>query len=475
MLWLALHFPRLPLEALALGSSPSAVAVRGRILGVDPAAQAAGVRPGQRLSTALGLAPGLAVREREEDREGTALEALACWAGRFTPQVSLAPPATLLLEVGGCLRLFGGLEPLAATALAGSREQGYAVAWAAAPTPLGASWLAWGGLDAARADPESCRAALAALPVSVPAWPAEVRERLAAYGIATLGDLRRLPGAGLRRRIGSAPVDEILRAWGEVPDPRPAFVFPEHFARRLELPARVERAEALAFAARRLFAALAGWLESRQRLLRSCRLGLFHDHGGATSLALRLAEPSADEGRLDRLLRERLARLELAAPVEALALEADDWISRPGVSGDLFARPPAGEGVFACLERLQGRLGDTAVRSLGLNPDYRPECAGREVPPGTRSAPVEGLAGARPLWLLPRPLSLEEGEGRPRWHGPLILLGQPERLESGWWDAGEAGAMGDTRRDYFVARNPRGQWLWVFRDGAGWSLQGIFG
>lgn len=115
------------------------------------------------------------------------------------------------------------------------------------------------------------------------------------------------------------------------------------------------------------------------------------------------------------------------------------------------------------------------MRSLGLNPDYRPECAGRELPPGTRSAPVEGLAGARPLWLLPRPLSLEEGEGRPRWHGPLILLGQPERLESGWWDAGEAGAIGDTRRDYFVARNPRGQWLWVFRDGAGWSLQGIFG
>ncbi|MGE5769789.1 MAG: DNA polymerase Y family protein, partial [Betaproteobacteria bacterium] len=80
------------LEALPLRQSPSAVIARGRVLAGDEAATKAGVRAGQKLSTALGLQPGLAVFERDEPRERQALEALACWAGRFTPTLSLVPP-----------------------------------------------------------------------------------------------------------------------------------------------------------------------------------------------------------------------------------------------------------------------------------------------------------------------------------------------------------------------------------------------
>src|SRR2546425_9423918 len=40
------------------------------------------------------------------------LEHVAAWACQFTPRVSLEPPRGLLLEVGGSLRLFGGLECL---------------------------------------------------------------------------------------------------------------------------------------------------------------------------------------------------------------------------------------------------------------------------------------------------------------------------------------------------------------------------
>ena len=100
MLWLALHFPLLALEALPLRQSPSAVVSRGRVLLCDRAASEAGVGTGQKLSTALGLQPGLAVFERAVQRERNALESLACWAGQFTPMLSLAPSAGLLLEIG---------------------------------------------------------------------------------------------------------------------------------------------------------------------------------------------------------------------------------------------------------------------------------------------------------------------------------------------------------------------------------------
>ncbi|MGM3125381.1 hypothetical protein, partial [Bacillus cereus group sp. BC257] len=83
---------------------------------------AAGIRPGQKLSTALGLLPGLSVFERDMARERQTLENLACWAGRFTPCVSLAQPNELLLEIGGCLRLFGGIEPIVDAVTAGCVE-----------------------------------------------------------------------------------------------------------------------------------------------------------------------------------------------------------------------------------------------------------------------------------------------------------------------------------------------------------------
>jgi len=52
----------------------------------------------------------------------------------------------------------------------------------------------------------------------------------------------------------------------------------------------------------------------------------------------------------------------------------------------------------------------------------------------------------------------------------------PERIESGWWDFGSP-SRNPVFRDYFVARNPRGQTLWIYRELAAprrWFLHGFF-
>lgn len=457
--------------------------MRGRIVVGDTEALAAGIRPGQKLSTALGLLPGLSVFERDTVRERQSLDNLACWAGRFTPTVSLAQPNELLLEIGGCIRLFGGIEQIVGAVTAGCAEQGYAPGWAVAPTPLGARWLARSGSGAIHRAAAGLQVALAELPCHIPDWPAEAVARLESFGLRRLGALRATSGSGLRRRIGNRPMDDLARAWGELPDPQAAFDFPENFAIELELPSRVEHAEALVFSGQRLFSALAGWLSARQLLLRRCTLRFRHDDGEPSDLSLSFAEPAADEARFLRLLREHLGRWQLPAPVEAVRLQADELAEKPGGSASLFAVTANGEGHLACLERLRARLGEHAVQGLDAVADHRPECASRE-----RDAVISQRSSAgrtpdqqtrppalsRPLWLLARPQPLPERAGSPDWQGPLKLLSTPERLESGWWDNGEQGAAGDLRRDYFVARNPQGQWAWIFRNAEGWFLHGLF-
>jgi protein ImuB len=73
-----------------------------------------------------------------------ALEPIAAWACQFTPKVSLEPPRELLLEVQGSLRLFGGVEPLRQKLAAGLAELGFAFSFAQALTPRAALWLARG-------------------------------------------------------------------------------------------------------------------------------------------------------------------------------------------------------------------------------------------------------------------------------------------------------------------------------------------
>jgi protein ImuB len=78
----------------------------------------------------------------------------------------------------------------------------------------------------------------------------------------------------------------------------------------------------------------------------------------------------------------------------------------------------------------------------------------------------------RPLWLLSVPRLLGERDGLPRRRGALRLLGEAERIETGWWDGREIA------RDYYTAVDIRGARLWVFRERKPphrWFLHGVFG
>ena len=153
MLWTCLLLPSLPLEVFARSLSPAnaarpfAVATGGhypRIVAANEAARDAAIVPEQLVSAALARAPGILLRDRDPRLEAAALAGIATWATQFTPMVSLAPPDAVLAEIGGSLRLFGGLPRLRAELARGARNLGYSTRMAFAPTPLAALLFARG-------------------------------------------------------------------------------------------------------------------------------------------------------------------------------------------------------------------------------------------------------------------------------------------------------------------------------------------
>lgn len=491
MPWLAIQLPDLPLQVFTRGLADDGTALgvidsgrRSRILAANGAARAQGVFAGQALSAAQAMAPTLHLQARQTAREAALLAEIACWAGRFTPRVSLAPPDAVLLKIGTSLRLFGGVDAIRQQAREGLLQLGIEARLACAPTPLAACWFAaCGQAPAAGID---WREALDGLPLSVlgsgadgdPALPqalahaatacsASTLELLDGLGARSIGAVRALPAAGLARRQARAVGLLIARARGEQPDPRPWFEPPARFSHELALPAPTHHSEALLFAARRLFASLAAWLQARHAGIDHCRLSLVHEGSGETPLDIVLGHPSDDADHLALITRERLGMQVLPAEICILRLEAEHPLDRGAHATDLFGSPgQARDEALQLLDRLRARLGDGAVRRLAPLADHRPEAAWQVCGEQSRSSQAKPSPSRnlRPLWLLPAPRAID-----PRQY---TLLGDAERIESGWWDEG------DIRRDYYLARSGDGGLCWVFHDLAspgGWFLHGRFG
>jgi protein ImuB len=347
---------------------------------------------------------------------------------------------------------------------------GWSAAFAGAPTPRAAFWLARVGKRKFIAESAELESVLAELPVGVLRCRDETLAAFEAIGVRTLGELRSLPREGVARRFGQEPLTELDRALGLLPDPRNFFVLPAQFGAAIGLPAEVTQAEALLFAARRLIVQLAGFLAARSGGVQRFVLRLGHRDKAATEIAIGLVAPSRDAEHFTLLLRERLSNFTLSGPVREISLQADDVVPLPGSNLGLLLEQGKPPGQWEHLvERLRARLGTDAVCGIAGRAEHRPEHAGVIADHGAKQLQLN--FGERPFWLLDRPKPLAEIGAVPSLEGPLELLAGPERIESGWWDGG------DVARDYFVARMQNEALVWIYREwrgAGGWYLHGVF-
>lgn len=450
-----------------------------RISALNPAARAAGLRPGLPLADARALAPELCVAERPFVEERADLERLARSCVRFSPFVAPVHQAFgahgLAFDVTGAAHLFGGETAWLEAVLAALNKLSFTANAAIADTVGLAAALA--GCDrrarAGVAAPVGAGlAAIGHLPVRALRLNDEVEAGLRAVGLKTVADLARIARASLARRFGVELITRLDQAAGLIGEPIDpiAPASPIFALRKLLEP--ITAIEALNQMAGDLAAALAQSLDAAANGVRQARLDLFCVDGAVASVAVGFARAEADPRRIGRILKERMERalegVDLGFGVEAGLLIACALERREAVAVDLdpeAARRAQAEAAQAALrDALCARLGDGAVMIAAGRDSHIPERA-QTAKPGP---PVVARAD-RPLFLLARPEPIEAlaetPDGPPRsfrWRRMSFRVARaqgPERIGAEWWRASAP------TRDYFRIETAEGRRLWLFREG----------
>jgi protein ImuB len=366
-----------------------------------------------------------------------------------------------VLEVGGSLGLFGPWPAFERRLRSDLSELGATHCIGLAPLPRAACVFAACRDGFGVTGDAAMRQALRRVPLAQSRLPDEAIALLASMGLRRLGEVIDLSRAGLARRCGEDFNESLDRLLGNIPDPLPRYRPPDRFEAKFEFDAEIRSLEGLQFPLRRLIADLCLFLAARDGGVDCIEIGFGHDERAPTSITLRSPAPERDATQWFGMVRLRLERLSLPAPVAAVHLLARELPPFVPIARSLFDAAATASLTWPQLvARLQARLGDGVVKTYLPAADHRPEAAYTS----GESASSRILTGPRPLWLLPRPMPLRD-------RAPKILAG-PERIESGWWDGREA------NRDYYVLQTSVGQKAWAFRpagaqDGP-WLLHGWF-
>jgi len=475
--------PQTPFALILKNSRGAAV-----IHALNPAARAAGLRRGQTQADALAMIPHLLCRPADTAADDRALEALAVWAERWSPSVSLDPSGEglegLFLDVTGATHLFGGEAALLAQIRARLAETGTTARVAMAPTP-GAAWALarWGeGRDPIATD-ETVADLLADLPIEALRLDDRTVTGARRLGLKTIGSLYAMPRAGLARRFRDGDVIGLVRrldqARGYVGEALTPVRPPARYRVWQAFAEPLGDIEGVEARLPELAADLTRALERDGQGAKALTLTGFRSDGLTTGLSVRMGRPGREVPIWMRLFREAgFGRLELGFGLDALMLTADLTEPMAARQGALESEAEAkqAESLAALIDRLTARLGEDRVLTPEPVDSWIPERAERLVPAlGRILAADTGEAGRRPLLLLdpPEPINdplFDLPEGAParftwrRVSRRVVRAEGPERLSPEWWRPRPDGREVRTR-DYYHVEDGEGGRYWLFREG----------
>ncbi|HLG18786.1 MAG TPA: hypothetical protein VI895_03080 [Bdellovibrionota bacterium] len=405
----------------------------------------------------------------------------------FSPRLGIRPPDLVYIDVTASTRLFDGESNLlsrlsrwlserqiqAHVSLADNLAAAGALARSRTMKPI----LAPSGEIASLLSPLSIESLRFLVNPLSPPTPAETDaasraiQVLTLLGLRTLGDFARLPASTIGSRFGPLGVDLHRRARGIDELPLRPFEPSVTYRESHSFESSVGSLEPILFVAKTLLEKLERRLQKDLNAALELVLYIETEDCVETELSVPLSRPLRRSKGLLQIVRERLSRLTLQAPIVSFAVELSLPIRKRPTQFHLFDANVADqqESLAELLGRLVAGLGPNVISAAALRERYRPEFSWNPVPfqPEQNSSPPPPPATLplRPLLLLspPEPLEVERRENsfflrsKKERYAVLSLAG-PERLAGEWW-SGDAYA-----RDYFVAEAEGGQRLWIFQN-----------
>jgi protein ImuB len=410
-------------------------------------------------------------------------------------------------------------HPRARVAIADSCVAARAATWASSALARGADARALICLVPSGGD----AAYLASAPLALLPMDVEMRETLRALGVRSVGQLAALDPGDVEQRWGPDGLAAWRLAHGHDPR-RPVLArLDDHAHVAMELAMPADTMEPVLFLVRPAVERLTSQLVSEGRAIASLAVTLtLDDARGALPNAqphtvtreIRLPRPLARPAPVFERCRGLLSQWTLTAPVSAVRLTVMLAAPLTGEQGNLldtsWRDPGAAE---AALERVRAELGANVVVKPHARDSYTVErsgewredqfSAGSEAAVGARPArvarrqqstdvvnrPAEGGAENRrreapaenslapaenALRLLETPEQVAvEHDAEPRrviWRGRAIAVAHavgPERLSGDWWNDGYS-------RDYWRCDSDEHGELMLYRDAAGWWVQGWY-
>jgi protein ImuB len=454
---------------------------RGRVLWACERSRKRGIAVDMRYAQAIGLCDTLQARVVGDAMLAAATAELQLALAKLSPRVDLDDDraGTCWLDGDGLDRLFPraswaqtiahtiqGLGYRGVVVVGGSKFATYAVARAQRKPEV----------IVFRGDADE-RAAAARVKLDVLDIAPELEVALARLGIATVGELVRLPGGGILERFGGDAHRLYQLAAGERWDPIVPVAPPDTPVERVELDDDDDDLDRLAFVIKAALDRLLGRLAARTRACAALHVEL----ACRTTLAereqqvhcIKPAQPTLDAALLLRLVRLRLTGAPPPAPVHELRVWADD-VAATREQLALFAEharrdPRAADEAIA---RLRAELGDDAVVRAVLRDGHLPEASfgwerlDRIVPATPTPRLVQTLirrVHARPQLLPPQPRQVRDDgwlvsglDG-----GAVVRIVGPYMVSGGWWTGSDGH---DVFREYHFAELRRGDCLWVYYD-----------
>lgn len=450
----------------------------GRITSANKPARAAGVRPGMRYASALGICPQLRVEPVSEEARAEIVNHVVEILHGFSPQVeaSRADAALFWVNAGGMDRLFAS-----PATWAGSVET--ALERARLVSAVAVGWSRFGSYAAAKRrtgvtvlTSESQEHALAQrAPVSILPLEHQVIERLLQLGMTTIRDFVRFSPGSLRRRFGREveALHRFARGEAELPLQPVAEAVPLRLARRLSYAERT--AQGVLHHLYELLGALFVAAQDRASLVAEVSAELQLEDGSLQTEVVRSAGATSSRALYEKLLRLRLEATELTQPVTALAMEAR-VVEAGREQGDLFRHTPRRDPATAraAVALVQAELGNDAVQTATLSCRHLPEEQFEWRPVTSLSAPhpemeTEQLRPSLVRRILRQPVAQGSSSCGPRTAvtptgavGPTV-----HRITTGWWRE-------PTAREYRYVETAAGRLLWGYIDQrtGRWRIQG---